>query len=317
MSDIVFESGTWPSRMICGPTWRTLTSAPGNAWRIRELEVLGVERDAHQERDRPVGLVPDRQAGRAERLSIEIQQPRVGLIVEQLDVGDERVGDHDPGQLAASLDDLGLPLDQADLGLGLLDHLDQVRQVLGDLLVRPGLGRERRPIGNHAGRVGRETDDPGLRRARRLAVAAGSGSSGMTLGNRVAGAVAAGSRRRIRDRRLRRSRRPARRSKSIDGPVSAIVPIAGPSGIAESCVRAAAAAAPGLEFDRLRSEPRHRLAVAATPATSASASLILERTSRTARDQFSETAIRLCTGDLPRSIRHRARQDATRRPFLT
>ena len=40
MSDIVFESGTWPSRMICGPTWRTLTSAPGKAWRIRAARSL-------------------------------------------------------------------------------------------------------------------------------------------------------------------------------------------------------------------------------------------------------------------------------------
>ncbi len=40
MSDIVFESGTWPSRMICGPTWRTFTSAPGKAWLIRELRSL-------------------------------------------------------------------------------------------------------------------------------------------------------------------------------------------------------------------------------------------------------------------------------------
>ena len=40
MSDIVLESGAWPSRMICGPTWRTLTSAPGNAWRIRDSRSL-------------------------------------------------------------------------------------------------------------------------------------------------------------------------------------------------------------------------------------------------------------------------------------
>ena len=90
------------------------------------LQVLGIERDPNQERDRPIGLVPHRQAGRAERLAVEIEQPRARLVGEQLDIGDGRVGDDDPRQIAAGLDDLGLPFDHADLGLRLLDHLDQL-----------------------------------------------------------------------------------------------------------------------------------------------------------------------------------------------
>ena len=35
MSDIILASGTWQSRMIWLPTWRTLTWAPGNAWLTR------------------------------------------------------------------------------------------------------------------------------------------------------------------------------------------------------------------------------------------------------------------------------------------
>ena len=75
MSDIVFESGACPSRMICGPACRTLISAPGNDCRIRDFQVLGVERDANQERDRPVRLIPEGQAGRAECTSREVQEP--------------------------------------------------------------------------------------------------------------------------------------------------------------------------------------------------------------------------------------------------
>ena len=107
MSAIILESGTWPSRMICGPTWRTLTWAPGNAWLIAILQLLRVERDADQERDGPVGLIPERQAGRAERLAEDVQEPAVGLIAEDFHVGDARVRDHDPGQGPPGLDDLG------------------------------------------------------------------------------------------------------------------------------------------------------------------------------------------------------------------
>ena len=96
MSAIVFESGAWPSRMICGPTWRTLISAPGNAWRIRDSRSLvSIETRTRNETGRSVWSQIVK-AGRAERLPIEIQQPRAGLIGEQLDVGDGRVGDHDP-----------------------------------------------------------------------------------------------------------------------------------------------------------------------------------------------------------------------------
>ena len=148
---MVLESGTWPSRMIWAPTWRTLTSAPGNAWRIRDSRSWVSMRDPDQERDRPVGLVPDGQGGRAERIAREIQQPRIGLIVEQLDIGDLRVGDHDPGELAPGLDDPGLPFDQADLGFGLVDRLDQVVDILGDLLVRSSRRRAGRAVGDQAG----------------------------------------------------------------------------------------------------------------------------------------------------------------------
>ena len=55
MSDIVFESGAWPSRMIWGPTWRTLISAPGNAWRIRDSRSLvSSETRTRKETDRLV-----------------------------------------------------------------------------------------------------------------------------------------------------------------------------------------------------------------------------------------------------------------------
>ena len=96
MSDIVLESGTWPSRMIWAPTWRTLTLAPGNAWRIRGLEVLGIDRYPDQERDGPIGLVPEGQGRRAGTERADVPEPRIRLVVERLDIGDQRVGDDDP-----------------------------------------------------------------------------------------------------------------------------------------------------------------------------------------------------------------------------
>ena len=62
------------------------------------FQVLRVERDADQEGDRTIGLIPERQAGGAEGLAEDVQEPAVGLIGEELDVGDGRVGDHHPGQ---------------------------------------------------------------------------------------------------------------------------------------------------------------------------------------------------------------------------
>ena len=69
MSDIVFESGDLAIQDDLRPDLADLDLGPGERLANPRLEVLGVERDPDQERDRTVGLIPDGQAGRAERSS--------------------------------------------------------------------------------------------------------------------------------------------------------------------------------------------------------------------------------------------------------
>ena len=59
-------------------------------------------------------------------LPVEVQESRVGSGRPELDIGDGRVGDDDPGQRRPGLDDLRFARDDGDLGLGVLDRLDQV-----------------------------------------------------------------------------------------------------------------------------------------------------------------------------------------------
>ena len=94
-----------------------------------------------------------------------------------------RVGDHDPADLSAKLENLGLALDQADLGFGVLHHLDQVRHdPAATSWFDLRLADERRPVGPKPGRSRGETDDPRLRTARAGRASPRSGSSGMTRG---------------------------------------------------------------------------------------------------------------------------------------
>ena len=127
------------------------------------FQVLGIDRDPDPERDRTVGLVPESQTGRAGHLPLDIQEVRSGLVVERLDVGDRRVGDQDPGQIATGLDRPELALDHADLGFGLVDDLDQVGDVPGDLVVGSDPRRARGPLGSQPGVVAGILDQPGPR----------------------------------------------------------------------------------------------------------------------------------------------------------
>ena len=132
------------------------------------FQLLRVERDADQERDGPVGLIPEGEAGGPEGLAEDVQEPAVELIAQNLHVGDGRVGDHHPGQGPPGLDDPGLPHDHGDLGLGLLDHLDQVGDVLGHLAVGAARRRAGWTAGNQSRRVAPELDHARLRRRRCL-----------------------------------------------------------------------------------------------------------------------------------------------------
>ena len=149
-SAIVLESGTCPSRMIWAPDLADLDVGPGERLANPRLEVLGIDRDPDQERDRAIGLVPEGQGGRPGHDPLDVPEARIRLVVEQLDVGDRRIGDDDPAEHATGLDDPGLALDQADLGLGLVDRLDQVGHVPGDLLIRAARRRPRRAFGDQA-----------------------------------------------------------------------------------------------------------------------------------------------------------------------
>ena len=89
---------------------------------------------------------------------------RAGPVVEQLDVGDQGIGDEHSVERPTGLDGPELALDQADLGFGLDDLLDQVGHVPGDFLVRPSRRRSRWAFGSQARGIARERDEPGLRR---------------------------------------------------------------------------------------------------------------------------------------------------------
>ncbi len=95
------------------------------------LQVARVDGDADEEGRRPAPRVPDRHVGHAVRTAVEVQQPRVRLVVDQLDVGDGRVRDGDPRQRLPGLDQPGAADDDVDLGLGVADDLDEVTGLLG------------------------------------------------------------------------------------------------------------------------------------------------------------------------------------------
>ena len=172
MSARVLESGDWPSRMSCAPAWRHLDIGPRERLADPTFEVLGIERDAHQERNRPVGVVPDRERCRSEHFPVQVQQPPgvwlplLGLVAQDLDVHDVGIGDHDPAHLPAKLEDPRLALDHAELGFGVFEQIDQIRQVVPDLFRRLGAGHHRQAIGSEAGVVDGKADDPWLGRAR-------------------------------------------------------------------------------------------------------------------------------------------------------
>ena len=163
------------------------------------FQVLRVERDADQERDGPVGLIPECEAGGAEGLAEDVQEPAVELIAEDLDIGDVRVGDHHPGERPPGLDDPGFSHDHGDLGLGLPDHLDQVGDILGHLAVGAARRRAGRTAGNESGRVAPELNHPRLEPAPECLARAGLGLDGNDPGDRSAGREAGGRRNGIRD----------------------------------------------------------------------------------------------------------------------
>src|SRR5271166_1121089 len=168
MSAIILASGTWPSRMIWLPTWRTLTWAPGNAWLTRvsssfESTVTRTRKETGRllSSQRVRLVVPN-------DLPVTFKSRASRLIGQQLHVGDQRVGDHHTRQRSLGLDDLAFARNEGDLGLGLLDLLDQVGHIPGDLIVGPArswAGGTRR---NQASRVTPELDQLGPRCGRGL-----------------------------------------------------------------------------------------------------------------------------------------------------
>ena len=122
---------------------------------------------------------PEGQAGGAERLTGDVQEPRFRLVGQQLHVGDRWIGDDHPGQYLFGLDDLAFARNEGDLGLWLLDlqlsfdrsvlpALDQVGHIPGNLAVGPArswAGGKRR---KKASRVTPELDHLGPRCGRGL-----------------------------------------------------------------------------------------------------------------------------------------------------
>ena len=122
------------------------------------FELLGVEAHAHQERNGTIGVVPERQAGVAEGSAVHVQQARVGLIGQQLDVGDRRVRDVHPGERPFRLNDLRLSHHHRDFRFGVLDQLDHVGHVPGHLGIGSARSWSGRTAGNQSGGVAAEVD---------------------------------------------------------------------------------------------------------------------------------------------------------------
>ena len=127
-----------------------------------DFEVAGIETDADQERHRAILRIPERQGRAAERSAVDVEEPGVGLVGEQLDVGDGGIGDGDSGQGASGCEQLGSADDEAQFGLGVLDPVNHVGDQARDLIGGCGRCGSGGPPGDQAREVGGDVDDLGL-----------------------------------------------------------------------------------------------------------------------------------------------------------
>src|SRR5581483_9002857 len=96
----------------------------------------------------------------AELAAVEVEDAAVRLVVEQRDVGDRGVGDGDSGKDASRFDQLRALEHDVDLGFGVLNCLDQVVDVIGNVTNGACGGRSGGPGRDEAGGVLEQVHDP-------------------------------------------------------------------------------------------------------------------------------------------------------------